>query len=145
MGDLQAALQSYLGGIAVAEQLEAAARQDKYRIGLIDIDSATDITEESAAFLHDLLENAQAGELREFVCKVAPDQLDGLALYAEPEAADGAAVGALLVDAKLIPLARSPDGRWIHVQVEQTGERGWVPAGEEFVICNIDIAGLPVE
>ncbi len=45
---------------------------------------------------------------------------------------------------RLIPLARSPDGQWIQVQVWPSGERGWVSASPRFVQCNMPIGKLPV-
>jgi tetratricopeptide (TPR) repeat protein len=184
MGDQRAALESYLGGIAVAEGrvrqdpagialaegqasqdsggepaaeakgrqslvgmavAEATHRRAQYGIGLYDVVHARDISEESRAFLLDLLERARAGGLRDFVCKVVYDQAGGLGIYREPEATRDPPMDVLIPDARLTPLARNPTGRWIHVEVDQTGERGWVRADAAFVACNIDITGLPVE
>ncbi len=44
---------------------------------------------------------------------------------------------------RLTPLSRSPDGQWIEVKVQQTGETGWVSAAASYVSCNVDVPGLP--
>lgn len=48
----------------------------------------------------------------------------------------------------LAPLAFSPtgfpSGQWLEVQVEGSGERGWVSAGSQFVSCGVDLAQLPL-
>ncbi len=36
-----------------------------------------------------------------------------------------------------------PSGQWVEVQVDATGQRGWVSAGAQFVTCNVDVATLP--
>lgn len=51
---------------------------------------------------------------------------------------------ALQNGAQLEPLTQSPDGEWIEVRVQATGQRGWVSADSQFVSCNIDPAALPV-
>jgi tetratricopeptide (TPR) repeat protein len=149
MGDPKAAMDSYWGGIALAEDYAAGTRKRKYDTGLEDLKKATDITPTPRIFLRYLLEKAKAGELHDYVCKVVAGQPDAAALYAEPGTADGPVLGSLVADAKIRPLARSADAGWIYVEVEQTGEqtgeRGWIPAGEESVTCKIDLAGLPVE
>ncbi|MFQ5855072.1 MAG: SH3 domain-containing protein [Anaerolineae bacterium] len=35
------------------------------------------------------------------------------------------------------PLARSPDGQWIWVRVQESDQEGWVAANEQFVRCNV--------
>ncbi|MBN1218416.1 MAG: hypothetical protein JXM69_05785 [Anaerolineae bacterium] len=44
----------------------------------------------------------------------------------------------------LIPLARIADNTWIEVQVQESGEVGWVSTGAQFITCNIDVSGLPL-
>ena len=44
--------------------------------------------------------------------------------------------------AHLTPLARSPDGQWLRVEV--AGTQGWLPAGAEHLTCQIDIADIPI-
>jgi len=50
-------------------------------------------------------------------------------------------------NSSLTPLAFSPTGfpagQWLEVQVDGTGERGWVSAGSQFVACNVDLNALP--
>ncbi len=45
---------------------------------------------------------------------------------------------------RLTPLSRSPDGQWLEVKVQQTGETGWVSASASYVSCNVDVAALSV-
>jgi hypothetical protein len=49
----------------------------------------------------------------------------------------------LSMDTRLTPLARSDFLPWIQVQVEETGETGWVYAGEPYAACNFDVNELP--
>ena len=51
---------------------------------------------------------------------------------------------ALANGTQLDPLARSPDGRWIQVQVQESGQVGWVAAGGAYRLCNVSVANLPV-
>jgi hypothetical protein len=47
-------------------------------------------------------------------------------------------------DTELIPLARSPDGQWIQVQVRSSRAQGWISANSRFVQCNVPIGELPL-
>lgn len=44
----------------------------------------------------------------------------------------------------LVPQARNADNTWIEVQVQGTGEVGWVDTGAQFITCNFDVTGLPL-
>ncbi len=46
--------------------------------------------------------------------------------------------------AVVIPLARSPGGRWIEAQIPGSEVRGWVGAGSSFVACNIGVLDLTI-
>jgi hypothetical protein len=43
----------------------------------------------------------------------------------------------------LLPLGRSDDSTWILVQVEDSGQEGWVSANPSYVACDMPIADLP--
>jgi hypothetical protein len=45
---------------------------------------------------------------------------------------------------RLEPLARSSDARWIQVQVQESGQVGWVAADTVYVSCNLSVVDLPV-
>jgi uncharacterized protein YgiM (DUF1202 family) len=44
---------------------------------------------------------------------------------------------------RLLPGARSENNLWIQVQVEGTGESGWVASYEPYVTCNFPVTDLP--
>ncbi|MFL5801663.1 MAG: CHAT domain-containing protein [Roseiflexaceae bacterium] len=56
-----------------------------------------------------------------------------------PTVAQSLAAGTVLT-----PLARSPAGSWLSVQIQGTSRGGWVIAASDLLACNIPIAELPV-
>ena len=50
----------------------------------------------------------------------------------------------LFAGTQLAPLARSADGQWIRVQVQDSGQEGWVSALGGYVSCSMPITGLSV-
>jgi len=36
-----------------------------------------------------------------------------------------------------------PSGEWVQVQIPESGEIGWVRAGPQYLLCDMDVAGLP--
>jgi hypothetical protein len=42
------------------------------------------------------------------------------------------------------PIGRSPDGKWIKINVQGSGEQGWIADSPQFVSCNKDVSLLPV-
>ncbi len=71
----------------------------------------------------------------------------GLNLRAGPGLAFEPPLRALSRGTVITPLAfvgrGFPSGQWIEVQVNATGQRGWVSAGAQFVACNVDVTVLP--
>ncbi len=55
---------------------------------------------------------------------------------------------ALPTGTALVPLAFSPsgfpDGQWLQVLVQSSGQIGWVSAGPQFVACTVALTALPV-
>ncbi|MFQ5859643.1 MAG: PA14 domain-containing protein, partial [Anaerolineae bacterium] len=73
------------------------------------------------------------------VCTVAADALN---LRKGPDTVFPRVREPLSLRNRLEPLARRPDGQWIKVRVQESGEIGWVAAG--FISCNIDPSSLPL-
>lgn len=52
------------------------------------------------------------------------------------------------VNVQLRPLAFSPagfpQGQWLNVQVVSSGQVGWLSASPQYVVCNVDLASLPL-
>jgi LysM repeat protein len=75
------------------------------------------------------------------LCKVVTEELSlrtGPSIVYEPP------IRKLAQDTELKPLARSVDGGWIQVLVEETGEEGWISADPRYVSCNIDVTSLEI-
>lgn len=73
-------------------------------------------------------------------CRVIPGTLNIL----EGPGTDYSTVGAdLSRGTRLLPVGRTPDGRWVLVQVMESGQEGWVSAGSDFISCNLSIGTLP--
>jgi hypothetical protein len=53
-------------------------------------------------------------------------------------------IRALPNGANLEPLARSPDGGWIQVRVQETDDAGWVSIDPQYVSCNVELDTLPL-
>ena len=75
------------------------------------------------------------------LCRVVTEELS---LRTGPGTFYAPPIRGLAQDTELKPLARSVDGGWIQVLVEETGEEGWVSADPQYVWCNIDVASLEI-
>lgn len=53
-------------------------------------------------------------------------------------------IGALRLNATVVPLARNQDASWIEVETSPSGLRGWVSTGAQFVRCTVEPASLPL-
>lgn len=58
------------------------------------------------------------------------------------------AIVSMRVNTQLMPLAFSPtgfpQGPWLYAQLTGTGQVGWVSAGSQYILCNIDLNSLPL-
>jgi hypothetical protein len=73
--------------------------------------------------------------------------LQNLNLRPGPGLSFDPAIRLLPPDATLVPLAFSaigfPDGQWVQVRDDATGNEGWVSAATQFLSCNFDVTTLP--
>ena len=53
-------------------------------------------------------------------------------------------LNAFVLGDRFKPLGRTPEGLWIQVKAENSGQLGWVANDPKFVSCNVPIADLPV-
>jgi hypothetical protein len=72
---------------------------------------------------------------------------EGLNLRTGPGTVYEPPLGAMPQGMALIPLAFNPigfpNGQWLQVEAQDSGQTGWVSAGPQFVECNVDVTGLP--
>lgn len=70
-------------------------------------------------------------------------QVDSLNLRSGPGPAYVPPLATLSSRNALLPLGRNDDSTWLLVQVEESGQEGWVSANPSYVACAIPIADLP--
>ncbi len=116
-------------------------------IGVVGPAGSRDVPAPDRDTVYTMVAKNAGGEVRaqvqvtvaEALCKVLTDDLN---LRTGPGTVYEPPVRKLASGTQLIPLARSPDGQWIQVQVKQTGETGWVSADGSYVSCNLAVAEL---
>ena len=70
-------------------------------------------------------------------------QVDSLNLRSGPGPAYVPPLATVSNRSVLLPLGRNDDSTWILVQVEDSGQEGWVSANPSYVACDTPIADLP--
>ncbi len=145
LGNLEASHKSYLLAIETADAMEdKALRTKRYDAALYDLEDAQKDPKKdpkgwAEAFVR-IVTAGRDGLLVDFFCEIVNET--GLVPRRGPGADHDPLPFQLSSSAHLTPLARSPDGQWLRVEV--AGTQGWVPAGAEYINCQVDIADIPI-